>query len=86
MILGPNASGINVATLVEYGTTDRKAIELQEVGFSRDVAKELLARCERLMVFSQKNELENFDYEDILRVEGLSDEARVELENIMTKD
>lgn len=86
MVLGPDASGINVATLVEYGTTDQRAIELQEIGFSRDVAKELLARCERLMVFSQKNELENFDYEDILRVEGLSDEARVELENIMTKD
>lgn len=86
MVLGPDASGINVATLVEYGTTDQRAIELQEIGFSRDVAKELLARCERLMVFSQKNELENFNYEDILRVEGLSDEARVELENIMMKD
>jgi len=86
MILGPNASGINVATLVEYGTTDRKAIELQEVGFSRDVARELLMRCRHLIFFSQDNELDNLDYVEILKIKELSDQARAELENIMMKD
>jgi len=68
MILGPNASGINVATLVEYGTTDRKAIELQEVGFSRDVARELIMRCRHLIFFSQDNELDNLDHVEILKI------------------
>ena len=86
IILGPNASGINVATLVEYGTTDRKAIELQEVGFSRDVARELLMRSKHLISFSQNNELDNLDYIEILKIKELSDQARVELENIMMKD
>jgi DNA helicase-like protein len=86
MILGPNASGINVATLVEYGTTDRKAIELQEVGFSRDVSRELLMRCKHLIFFSQDNELDNLDYVDILKIKELSDQARAELENIMMKN
>ena len=86
MILGPNASGINVATLVEYGTTDRKAIELQEVGFSRDIARELLMRSKHLISFSQDNELDNLDYVEILKIKELSDQARVELENIMMKD
>jgi DNA helicase-like protein len=86
MILGPDASGINVATLVEYGTTDQKSIELQEVGFSRDVARELLARCAQLMTFSQGNELEELDYGGVLRVEGLSDQACVEINNIRMND
>ena len=86
MVLGPDASGINVATLVEYGTTDKKAIELQEVGFSRDVARELLMRCEQFISFSQENELDNLDYVEILKVKELSDQAHVELENIMMKD
>jgi DNA helicase-like protein len=86
MVLGPDASGINVATLVEYGTIDKKAIELQEVGFSRDVARELLMRCEQFISFSQENELDNLDYVEILKVEELSDQAHVELENIMMKD
>ena len=86
MILGLNASGINVATLVEYGTTDRKAIELQEVGFSRDIARELLMLSKHLISFSQDNELDNLDYVEILKIKELSDQARVELENIMMKD
>lgn len=86
MILGPNASGINVATLVEYGTTDRKAIELQEVGFSRDIARELLMLSKHLISFSQDNELDNLDYVEILKIKELSDQARVEFENIMMKD
>ena len=85
MVRGPSASGIDAATLVEYGTTDRKAIELQEVGFSRDVVKELLARCGSLMTFSSQNELERFDCDEMLKVKELSDDARTELENIMMK-
>ena len=43
-------------------------------------------RCEQFISFSQENELDNLDYVEILKVKELSDQARVELENIMMKD
>lgn len=75
-----------MVTLAEYGTTDQKAIELQQVGFSRDVVRELLMRSKHLILFLQNNELDNLDYVEILKIEEFSDQARVELENIMMKD
>lgn len=85
MALGREASGINVATLVEYGTTDKRAIQLQEVGFGRAVASELLADHSESLQFSDTDELEGFDYERILESTTLTEEARAEVENIMVK-
>ncbi|OKL52544.1 hypothetical protein BSZ39_12545 [Bowdeniella nasicola] len=85
MALGRDRAGINVATLVEYGTTDRRAIQLQEVGFGRSVATELLADHDDALHFSADDELEDFDYEAALASTTLSDEARAEIENIMVK-
>lgn len=75
-----------MVTLAGYGTTDQKAIELQQVGISRDVVRELLMRRKHLMSFLQNNELDDLDYVEILKIEEFSDQARVELENIMVKD
>lgn len=85
MALGRDRAGINVATLVEYGTTDGRAIQLQEVGFGRSVATELLADHADALHFSADDELEEFDYEAVLASTALSDEARAEIENIMVK-
>lgn len=83
--LGRQASGINVATLVEYGTTDQRAIQLQEVGFGRTVAAELLTDHLDALSFSFADELDGFDYEKVLASTELSDEARAEVKNIMVK-
>lgn len=83
MALGRGASGINVATLVEYGTTDQRAIQLQEVGFGRAVATELLTDHADALRFSDADELEELDHEAVLASTTLSDEARTEVENIM---
>ena len=85
MSLGRDRAGVNVATLVEYGTTDRRAIQLQEVGFGRSVATELLADHADALQFSADDELEEFHYEVVLASTALSDEARAEIENIMVK-
>ncbi|TFD37781.1 DEAD/DEAH box helicase [Cryobacterium sp. TMT1-19] len=85
MSLGREASGINVAALVEYGTADPRAIQLQEVGFGRTVAAEILSDHLDALQFSHAHELEDFDHEAILKSINLSDEARVEVENIMVK-
>lgn len=83
--LGQEASGINVATLVEYGTADRRAIQLQEVGFGRTIATELLADHLDALSFSLADELVGFDHEMVLARPNLSDDARAEVENIMVK-
>ena len=85
MALGREASGINVATLVEYGTADPRAIQLQEVGFGRAVATELLTDHLGALQFSRSDELEGFDFEAVLASTTLSEEARAEIENIMVK-
>ncbi|MCW4467266.1 DEAD/DEAH box helicase [Glutamicibacter sp. MNS18] len=86
LALGRDQSGINVATLVEYGTTDQRAIQLQEIGFGRTVATELLAEHLAAVQFSEFDELEGFDHQAVLESTSLSDEARAEIENIMVKD
>jgi len=85
MTLGRDASGINVAMLVEYGTTDKRAIQLQEAGFSRSVATELLMNYLKALRFSQTDELEGFDYKEVLGSTELSEDARAEVEDIMVK-
>lgn len=85
MALGRDKTGINVATLVEYGTADRRAIQLQEIGFGRTVAIELLTDHADALQFSADDELEEFDHEAILVSASLSDDARAEVENIMVK-
>lgn len=85
MTLGRGKAGVNVAMLVEYGTTDRRAIQLQEVGFGRAVATELLTDHADALQFSSDDELEEFDYESALASTTLSEEARAEIENIMVK-
>ncbi|OBI54307.1 hypothetical protein A5667_25560 [Mycolicibacterium fortuitum] len=83
--LGQAEAGINVASLVEYGTTDRRAIQLQEVGFSRGVASELLAEYADYLTFSDSGELERIDDESLLAEQALGDDIRSELVAILSK-
>lgn len=85
LALGHGNAGINVATLVEYGTTDFRAIELQEVGFSRGVANELLAEHGDCLTFTEAGEVDEIDHDALLDREGLSSDARDEVERILAK-
>jgi len=85
MALGPDGAGINVATLVEYGSTDPKVIELQEVGFSRGVALKLITDHADCLNFTTKGELDSIDEVILLQRSGLDAEIRGEAENILVK-
>lgn len=85
LALGRAAAGINVATLVEYGTVDSRAIELQEIGFSRDVATELLTEHVDSLSFTADGELAEIDDVLLLSRAELSEEARSEIERIFVK-
>lgn len=86
LALGAPHAGVNVATLVEYGTADERAVELQEIGFSRGVATKLLEEHSDCMTFSDNGVLEAFDDGRLLAKEGVDQEVSTEVQNILTKE
>lgn len=84
-VLGAQGAGVNIAKLVEYGTTDPKIINLQEVGFSRAVALELLDKHSALLTFTSHDELDEVEVESLLAVSNLDTDVRDEVENILRK-
>ncbi len=55
--LGTKNSGANWANYLEYGTTDFKVIELQNVGIPRHLAQYILEHHENCLVFNNHNDL-----------------------------
>ena len=82
--LGADKAGINVAKLVEYGSSDGKVINLQEVGFTRGVALDLLGKHAEFLSFTG-DELEDVDLEGLLATSDVAAETKAELENILRK-
>lgn len=83
--LGQDAAGINIAKLVEYGSSDPMTINLQEVGFSRGVALDLLLNHAIHLSFTDSAELESVEVEALLEDPSLKEESRAEVENILRK-
>lgn len=83
--LGVDAAGINVAKLVEYGSPDPKIINLQEVGFTRSVALELVSSYSDYLTFTHEGELIAVDLEELLGLDGLAEEVRAESESVFRK-
>lgn len=83
--IGADAAGMNVAKLVEYGSSDPKVINLQEVGFSRGVALDLLGKHTEYLTFTAGGELEAVDLDGLLASPDLAEDTKAELENILRK-
>lgn len=83
--LGADNAGMNVAKLVEYGSSDQKIINLQEVGFTRGVALDLLKKHAQFLTFTASDELDDVDLDGLLNASDLDDETKAELENILRK-
>lgn len=56
-IHGENLSGINLSKFVDYGTIKAKEMSLQEYGFSRAAASELLRKYRNLIEFDNDDQL-----------------------------
>ena len=76
---------MNVAKLVEYGSSDPKIINLQEVGFTRGVALDLLGKHPKFLGFTASDELESVDLDGLLAQPELAEDVKAELENILRK-
>lgn len=75
----------NLAALVEFGTTEPIEMQLQEIGFSREVARELRSDYSDLVRMSPTGILTRLDYFSIIEDAALSMESRSELESIFGK-
>ncbi len=56
-IHGEDSSGINLSKFVDYGTVNPKEMSLQEYGFSRAAASELLRKYRNFIEFDNKDQL-----------------------------
>ncbi|UPL18645.1 DEAD/DEAH box helicase [Microbacterium aurugineum] len=83
--LGADESGHNLANLVEYGTTDARVVELQEIGFSRATAGALVRNYGKLLEFTDHGELFGLQVESLLVALKDEPEARDEVSNIFVK-
>lgn len=64
-VLGSEKAGPDWSEFIEYGTTDKKNIELQNIGFSRMAAKYLLEKHRDTLIF-QENELIEIKKEELM--------------------
>lgn len=83
--LGADAAGIDIAKLVEYGSSDPKMINLQEVGFSRGVAIDLLKKHSKHLDFTREGDLDTVDIEALVEDPDLDETSKAEVENILCK-
>lgn len=78
---GAVSSGLDVAALLEYGTTDRRVIELQDVGFTRSTAIALMRDHAEFISFDENGYLKDIDAPTI--ISKLDDEiVRNEVRNV----
>lgn len=83
--LGMQAAGMNIAKFVEYGSSDPQVINLQEVGFSRAIALDLLEEHSDRLTFTADGELDAVDVNALLETPGLDSDIREEVENVLRK-
>lgn len=60
-------------------------INLQEVGFSRAVALELLDKYAEFLTFTSDDELDAVDVDTLMSLADLDSDLRVEVENVLRK-
>lgn len=67
-IHGEDLSGINLSKFVDYGTVNSKEMSLQEYGFSRAAASELLRKYRNLIEFDNKDQLIGIKIKSLIKV------------------
>ncbi len=59
--LGEENAGVNWADYLEYGTSDKKIIELQNIGIPRHLSQYILKNHENCLTFNEQNNLSEID-------------------------
>jgi hypothetical protein len=69
-LYGENNSGINLSPFLEYGTMDLKAIYLQDYGFSRAAALEIIRSYSKCIKYSENGNVASIDKNMLLSLAG----------------
>jgi hypothetical protein len=83
-VLGEENAGQDWSEFIEYGTTDKRVIDLQNIGFSRGASRYLISEYGNFLTFSDTGELlnvkdselinaidkKNEHYEEVLEIFG----------------
>ncbi|NUJ97494.1 DEAD/DEAH box helicase [Candidatus Gracilibacteria bacterium] len=81
--LGENNAGSNWAEFLEYGTNNKKMIELQNLGIERHLAKYLLDNFQDYIKYDDFEKLTSFEYEKILEKINIKDIEHEEFQNFI---
>ncbi|WP_258034221.1 DEAD/DEAH box helicase [Pectobacterium odoriferum] len=79
-IHGENSSGINLSKFVDYGTVNTKEMSLQEYGFSRAAALELLKKYRNFIEFDSNDQLIKINMKALINVIDNSSLVKREVE------
>ncbi|ABM04809.1 ATP-dependent RNA helicase, DEAD box family protein [Psychromonas ingrahamii 37] len=80
--LGSEGAGINLSTYLELGTNDKFEISLQNYGFSRSVASELIKFYKEFIKFDDENVVVSIDTVNLLARLGKNSIAFTEVGNV----
>ncbi|MBP6866351.1 MAG: DEAD/DEAH box helicase [Candidatus Pacebacteria bacterium] len=84
-VLGVENAGQDWSEFIEYGTTDKRVIELQNIGFSRGTSKHLLDKYGKFFSFNHESQLTAVNEEELLTSFDQKDEHYEEVKEIFRK-
>lgn len=82
-VLGESNAGVNWSEFIEYGTTDERIIELQNIGFSRLTAKYMLDHFSEFLEYDEDINLNSIKEKEILFTLGNDHELYEEVLNVL---
>ncbi|MGB4076123.1 MAG: hypothetical protein WBK28_00250, partial [Minisyncoccia bacterium] len=82
-VLGEEKAGQDWAEFIEYGTTDKRIIELQNLGISRGTSRYLLTQHGNLFTFDEEGNLLSVQTEELLGAIDKKSEHYQEIEEIL---
>lgn len=84
-VLGEEKAGQDWSEFIEYGTTDKKIIELQNVGFSRGTSRHLLDKYFNYLSFNNENQLIEVRDKELIKAFDKKDEHYEEVIEIFKR-
>jgi len=82
-VMGEERAGQDWSEYIEYGTTDKRVIELQNIGFSRGASRYLINTHGDLISFSDAGELVNIEENELFNVLDKKNEHYEEILEIL---
>ena len=81
-VFGEERAGLDLSVLIEFGTSDQTAIELQQVGYTRDASSELRDKGGRYLEILGDGTIASINAEGIISDELISDIVKQETRDL----